>query len=92
MTTASHERPDLLRLDYMAVPRWLREHRRAAARAARPHAIATEIVRALVPPGGGRRSAAGGRPIPLDDYRTREPMPDDQWEPFIAAIREAKGW
>jgi hypothetical protein len=37
--------PDLHRLDRVATPRWLREHRRARARAARPDAVAATLTR-----------------------------------------------
>ena len=61
MSVAHHDvsrgGPDLHRLDRMVVPRWLREHRRAQARAARPDAVAADIADEVV----DRTSPAGRR-------------------------------
>jgi hypothetical protein len=67
-------------------PRWLREHRRAVRAAASPEWLVAEVAR-LVELNRGATIWKG--PIDWDTFGER--MPDEEWEPFIAAIEEVKG-
>jgi hypothetical protein len=90
---------DLPTLDLVVVPRWLRERRRAERLAARPDALAAQVARRvgfLTRPGRRRTvqelmREQGVEPFSQLEWRRREPMPDEEWEPFWSAIMEAKG-
>jgi hypothetical protein len=97
--SARADRPDdLLRLDLVVTPRWLRERRRAGREAASPEVLVAEVARqvaALTRPGGRMRlreilREQGVEPVG-DWSRFGEQVPDEVWEPFFAAIMEAKG-
>jgi hypothetical protein len=91
-----HELP---RLDPVVVPRWLRERRRAQARAARPDAVAADIAEAVlsrrVP---GRElsfeeliRAQGVMPFDAEDHRRRRsPLTSEERAAFRAALAEAR--
>lgn len=90
---------DLLTLDPVVTPRWLRERRRAERLAARPDALAADLarqIRSLTRPGRPRTIGElmieqGVGPVDVTRFLDREPMPDEEWDPFFAAIVEAKG-
>jgi hypothetical protein len=92
MTAVFHERPDLLRLDYMVVPRWLRERRRLAARATEPTSVAREVADLLRP--GRELTLAeiirqqGVQPFDWEDYRARtRGLTSQDWAELRAAMR-----
>ena len=90
---------EALILDLVVVPRWLRERRRAEWLAARPDALAAEIARqvaVLNRPGRKKTSQElmreqGVKPFSMEEWLRREPIPEEEWAPFHAAILEAKG-
>lgn len=95
MTTTDTRRIGLVRrsaetptLDSVTTtPRWLREHRRAARAAADPESLADAIARRLAQP-----VPPTELPFSVIDWDTfGETISDEEWEPFIAAIEEAKG-
>jgi len=69
-------------------PRWLREHRRAVRAAASPEWLAAEVAR-LVETGGS--GLVWKPPLPADWKRPGEPLSEEEWEAFVAAIEEMKG-
>jgi hypothetical protein len=69
-------------------PRWLREHRRAARAAASPGWLAAEVARLVE---AERSRLTWKPPVPADWRMPGEPLSDEEWEAFIAAIEEAKG-
>jgi hypothetical protein len=69
-------------------PRWLRERRRVTRAAARSESLAAEVARLVQ---SGRRGLAWKPPVPADWRMPGEPLSDEEWEAFIAAIEEAKG-
>jgi hypothetical protein len=95
----SRRAPDLPRLDRMVIPRWLREHRRAQTRAARPDAVASgvaqEILNRSLP---GREltfeetmRAQGVTPFDAEDYRRRRSLlTSEDWAELRAALAEAR--
>jgi hypothetical protein len=66
-------------------PRWLRERRRVARAAASPESLAAEIARRVE---AERDRTMWKGPIDWGIFRD---VPDDEWEPFMAALEEAKG-
>ncbi len=98
-TPARTDRPEgLLTLDLVVAPRWLREHRRAERRAARPDALVAEAARRVASLGGPGRTRRFQEILreqgvsPITDWSTfGEPLPEEEWERFFAAITEAKG-
>lgn len=101
MSVAQHDvsrrGPDLPRLGRMVTPRWLREHRRAQARAAFPLAaeIADEVVARTVPSRemtfGELMRAQRVKPFGCDELRTDGPRPTTaEWAAFRAALAEGR--
>jgi hypothetical protein len=81
--------PDLPILDGMTTPpRWLREHRRALRAAAGPQSLAAEVARLVET---GRPGLAWKPPVPEDWRMPGDPLSDEEWGAFVAAIEEAKG-
>lgn len=92
--------PDLLRLDLVVTPRWLREHRRARARAARPDAVASEIAdetAARLRPGRELTLAEilrqqNVRPFNWAEFRRGSSgLTSEDWAELRAALAEARG-
>jgi hypothetical protein len=95
----SHRAADLPRLDRVVIPRWLREHRRAVARAARPDAVASgiaqEILNRSLP---GREltfeeimRAQGVKPFDAEEHRRRASLlTSEDWAELRAALAEAR--
>lgn len=92
--------PDLLILDPVVTPHWLREHRRAARLAARPDVLAAEIARrvALLTRPGRERTfhelmrEQGVTPFRMEEWLQRRPrLTQEEWDEFHAAIVEVKG-
>lgn len=90
-----HELP---RLDRMVTPRWLREHRRAQAGAARD-AVAAEIADEVVARTSPSREmtftelmrAQGVKPFGSEEFRSDHPRPTtEEWTAFRAALAEAR--
>jgi hypothetical protein len=87
--------PDLHRVDRVATPRWLREHRRARARAARPDAVAAtlaeEMLRHNLP---GREltveeiiKAQGVKPFNWEEHKRRQSLlTSEDWAELRAAL------
>jgi hypothetical protein len=69
-------------------PRWLREHRRVARAAASPESLAAEVARLVE---RGRPGLAWKPPVPADWRMSGEPLSDEEWETFAAALEEARG-
>jgi hypothetical protein len=98
-TEVSRPTPDLPRLEPMVTPRWLRERRRRAARAAQPASVAWEIAERL---GGitlARRErsfhdlmrAQGVTPFDADDHSRRpSSLTSDDWAELRAALAEGR--
>lgn len=91
--------PDLLRLNLVATPRWLREHRRALARAARPDAVAAEIATEVLSRSLPGREltfeelmrAQGVKPFNAEEYwRRTSDITDEEWASLRAALAEAR--
>jgi hypothetical protein len=90
---------DLPRLEPMVTPRWLRERRRLAARAAQPASVAWEIVDRLGGIRAARRErtfhdlmrAQGIAPFDAAEHRRRPSgLTSDDWAELRAALAEAK--
>lgn len=95
----SHPAPDLPRLETMVVPRWLRERRRLAARAAQPAAVASEIAQRLgrtVPVPGELTfhelmRAQGVTPFDAEKHSRRSSgLTSADWAELRAALAEAR--
>jgi hypothetical protein len=95
----SRAAPDLHRLDRMVTPRWLREHRRARARAARPDAVAADIADEVVARTLPSREmtftelmrAQGVKPFGSDELRSDAAGPTaEEWAAFRAALAEGR--
>jgi hypothetical protein len=86
---------DLLRLDLVVTPRWLRERRRAERDAARPDVLAARVARQIGVSGPTSSLQEIMRRQGVESIRDwsrfGEPVPDEVWDPFFAAIMEAKG-
>lgn len=80
MSVAHHDvsraGPDLHRLDRMVTPRWLRKHRRAQARAARPDAVAADIADQVVD------RTVPGREATLDELIRQQNVEPFDWEEY----------
>ena len=80
---------DLPILDGMRTPpRWLREQRRVARAAASPESLVAEVAR---PVETGRPGLVWKPPLPAGWKRPGEPLSEEEWEAFVAAIEEMKG-
>jgi hypothetical protein len=83
-------RADLLILDVMRTPpRWLREQRRAARAAASPESLAAEVAWRVE---AERSGLAWKPPLPPDWKMPGEPLSEEEWEAFVAALEEARGY
>jgi hypothetical protein len=67
---------ELPRLDHVVTPRWLRERRRAQARAARPDAVAATLADEML-----RRHLPGREPT-LDEIIRAQGVKPFNWEEF----------
>jgi hypothetical protein len=91
---------DLLTLDRVVTPRWLRERRLAVRRAARPDALAAEVARQVALLGRPDREKTahelmreqGVKPFNVEEHFRREPrLSHEDWEELRAAMWEGKG-
>jgi hypothetical protein len=99
MAAEPHERPDLLRLDYVVAPRWLRQRRRAVSRAARPESVAAEVAREVLSrtrPGLELTldeiiREQGVQPFDWADYRSRDTgLTGEDWAELREALRSGR--
>jgi hypothetical protein len=97
----SHRLPDLPRLDRMVTPRWLREHRRAVARAARPEPVAADVVQEILSrslPGREMTLAEiirqqNVKPFDWDEYQRQDSgLTSEDWAELRAALGLRTEW
>lgn len=69
-------------------PRWLREQRRVTRAAASPGSLAAEVARLVE---AGRSGLTWKPPVRADWRMPGEPLSDEEWETFAAALEEARG-
>jgi hypothetical protein len=91
---------DLLTLDLVVTPRWLRERRRVARLVARPEALAAEVARQVAAFTRPDREKTfrelvreqGIKPFNAEEHLRREPrLSHEDWEELRAAIAEGRG-